>query len=343
MAQKDDVKPHPGHRREKMRLQTQNITPSNRESIYKNVANQSPERALQGIQLDVGRRRFNTEYRNSNHNRQDDMKRSHDSPKRSTREPLYDTDIPTPTHAERALTLVSNMDTGTLCTVAREPAGHPYGSFVAHSVESGRPIFLVSHLAEHTRNLLQDPRASLLVSEVGTGDPLARGRVTLVGQCVELAGDDRAKAREAHLKAHPSAAYYADFKDFSFWAMNVESIRYIGGYGRMSWVETNQWFAADPDPIAVAAKGIIQHMNEDHTEAMSLMCQAFTKAQTFESVRMTSIDRYGFEMSVRTHEGPRPIRLAFANSIETPKDARTQLVALTKDARTKMGAAPVGG
>ncbi len=115
------------------------------------------------------------------------MKQTHDAPKRKRhREPLYDTEVATPTHAERARTLVANVGTGTLSTVAREPAGHPYGSFVAYGMWEGRPVFLVSHLAEHTRNLLQDNRASLLVAEPGTGDPLARGRVTLVGQCVQV-------------------------------------------------------------------------------------------------------------------------------------------------------------
>jgi len=122
--------------------------------------------------------------------------------------------------------------------------------------------------------------------------------------------------------------------------MNVDSIRYIGGYGRMSWVEADHWFSADADPIATEAQGIIAHMNDDHQEAMSLMCQAFTKAAVFESVSMTGIDRYGFEMSVRTSEGPRPIRLAFAEAIQTPIDARTQLVALTKEARAKIESQP---
>ena len=264
------------------------------------------------------------------------MKRTHDTPTRRTREPLYDTDIPTPSHAERALTLACQVTTGTLSTLAREPEGHPYGSFVAYSVLNGRPIFLVSHLAEHTRNLLRDSRASLLVAESGTGDPLARGRVTLVGNCVQLDGEERAEARKTYISTHPSSAYYADFKDFSFWAMEVESIRYIGGYGRMSWVESSEWFGAEPDPIADASRHIIAHMNDDHADAMTAMCKAFTKADEFKSVSMTSIDRYGFEMSVHTQHGPRPIRLAFSEDIHTSGEARKHLVALTKEARSAL-------
>ena len=81
--------------------------------------------------------------------------------------------IPTPTHAERARTLVARISTGTLCTLALEPAGYPYGSFVTVAFENGNPVFLTSRLAEHTKNLERNSRASLLVAEGGSIDPLA--------------------------------------------------------------------------------------------------------------------------------------------------------------------------
>src|SRR5687767_11201360 len=82
-------------------------------------------------------------------------------------EPLYDVDVPTPMHAERARTLVAQIATGTLCTLALEPQGYPYGSLVTVAFDKGNPIFLISRLAEHTKNLERDPRASLLVAEGG--------------------------------------------------------------------------------------------------------------------------------------------------------------------------------
>ena len=88
---------------------------------------------------------------------------AHARPTGDTPEPLYDVNIPTPTHAERARTLVAQISTGTLCTLALEPEGYPYGSFVTVAFDNGNPIFLISGLAEHTKNLEGDPRASLLV------------------------------------------------------------------------------------------------------------------------------------------------------------------------------------
>src|ERR1700740_1323134 len=95
---------------------------------------------------------------------------AHSRPSGDAPEPLYDVNIPTPTHAERARTLVAQISTGTLCTLAIDPAGYPYGSLVTVAFEDGNPILLISGLAEHTKNLERDPRSSLLVAENGSAD-----------------------------------------------------------------------------------------------------------------------------------------------------------------------------
>jgi putative heme iron utilization protein len=261
---------------------------------------------------------------------------AHARPTRDAPEPLYDVDIPTPTHAERARTLVAQISTGTLCTLSLEPAGYPYGSFVTVAFDAGNPVFLISALAEHTKNLERDPRASLLVSEGGSADPLANGRVTILGRCTRVDGDG-GSARAAFFATHPNSTYYADFRDFAFWTLHVEDVRYIGGYGRMSWISETDWRAAEPDPLGPSAAGIIAHMNDDHADAMVLYCKAFSRATAIASATMTGIDRYGFEMSARTSKGPRPVRLAFSQPVGTPEEARAALISMLKDARSKTG------
>ena len=259
----------------------------------------------------------------------------HSIPTVDAQQPLYDMGIPTPTHAERARTMVATLPTGTLCTVATEPAGYPYGSLVTVAFERGHPVFLISELAEHTKNLRKDARASLLLAQGEADDPLANGRVTLVGDCT-LVADPKA-ARTAYLERHPNAGYYADFNDFNFWRLEVAAVRYIGGYGRMSWVGVVDWLAAQPDPVAPCAEGIIAHMNENHADALPLYWRAFSRGTEFTTVTMTGIDRYGFEMSAVTPDGPRPIRVAFAEQISTREEARTALVAMLEGARAKLG------
>jgi heme iron utilization protein len=257
---------------------------------------------------------------------------AHARPSGHAPEPLYDLDIPTPSHAERARTLVAQISTGTLCTLAINPDGYPYGSFVTVAFDAGNPVFLISQLAEHTKHLTRDPRASLMVAESGAGDPLANGRVTLLGPCTRVEGE-AASARAAFFAAHPGSKYYADFRDFAFWRLQVQSIRYIGGYGRMSWVDEAGWRAATPDPLAPVAAGIIAHMNADHADALVLYCKAFSKATDIASATMTGVDRYGFEMSARTKEGPRPVRVAFAAPVGSAQEARAALIAMLADAR----------
>jgi len=259
----------------------------------------------------------------------------HARPAGTSAELLYDIDIPTPTHAERARTLVSRIPTGTLCTIALEPEGYPYGSFVTVAFDAGNPVFLISGLAEHTKNLVRDARASLLVAESGADDPLANGRVTLLGPCTRVEGDG-GSARAAFLTAHPNAAYYADFRDFGFWSLRVNAIRYIGGYGRMSWISDDDWRAAEADPLAPHAAGAIAHMNADHKDTMVLYCRAFSKATDVSAATMTGVDRYGFDMSATTTHGPRPVRVAFGSPVGTPEELRASPVAMANDARSRL-------
>jgi len=267
---------------------------------------------------------------------------AHSRPAGETEELLYDPDVATPTHGERARTLVAGIRTGTLCTIAKEPAGFPYGSFVTFAMDRSNPVFFISQLAEHTKNLRGDSRASLLVAEGGEVDPLANGRVTMIGHCRPLTdGAEREAAKDAYLEAHPNAGYYIDYKDFGFWRLQVDAVRYIGGYGRMSWVEPADWTRSRPDEVAPHAHAIINHMNADHADALIAYCRAFSKAKDTTAATMTGVDRYGFEMSAHTGRGPRPIRLAFSKPIASPEEARREMVALVKQAREELGETPM--
>ncbi|MGF1467975.1 MAG: HugZ family protein [Sandaracinaceae bacterium] len=253
---------------------------------------------------------------------------------RPTREePLTADDVPAPSHAERARTLVGGQTTGTLSTLS--PDGYPHGSYVTFALDGPDPLFLVSTLATHTQHLAKDGRGSLLVHEDSHPDPLANGRVTLLGRAERI--QDPARQRARYLEVHPGAAYYADFRDFSFWSLRVERVRYIGGYGRMSWVDIDGWRDATPDPLAPHAAGIVAHMNEDHADACRAYARAFTRAADAEEVEMTAVDRYGVELSVTTAKGPRPARVAFGEPVDTPEGARKALIALLRDARERLG------
>ena len=117
----------------------------------------------------------------------------------------------------------------------------------------------------------------------------------------------------------------------------MDYVRYIGGYGRMSWISQADWRAAEPDPLGPSAAGMIAHMNADHADAMVLYCKAFSHATEITSASMTGVDRYGFDMSAITANGPRPVRLAFGKPVSTPEEVRGALISMVKDARSKLG------
>jgi len=243
-------------------------------------------------------------------------------------------DVPAPTHADRARTLLASQSTGALGTLATEPSGHPYVAYVTFALDGSTPIFCLSRIAEHGKNLAADARVSLMVHESTKADPLANARLTLLGRAI--APEHRDRAREAFLASNPHAKHYVDYADFSFHALELESARYIGGYGRMSWVTTDDFRAGTVDPIAPHARGILDHMNDDHADALLTYARAFTTATDATAATMTAVDRLGFEMTVDTPRGRGPARLAFAAPIGSAKDARVALVALVAEARAKL-------
>ena len=241
---------------------------------------------------------------------------------------------PAPSHAERSRTLLARAKSAALSTVARDPAGFPYGSLVAIAGDDrGRPLLLLSSLAEHTGNLLANPQASILVTEAGVGEALALGRLTLLGPCRRVVDGEVEAVRAAYLAAQPSAARYVGFGDFAFYRLEPMALRYVGGFGRMSWVAIEAYAAAAPDPLHEAAAAILAHMNGDHGTANLDYARGLARIDDATAATMTAVDRYGFELAVETPGGPRLVRLGFDAPAASSDEVRRALVALVKRAR----------
>ena len=238
-----------------------------------------------------------------------------------------------PTDAERSRTLLASVATASLATVGE--GGFPFGSLVSHAVdERGRPLLLLSDLAEHTRNLGGDRRASLMAVQTGAGDPLALARVTVLGVVEELRDDERAAALPTYRAAQPGA-FYAEFADFRLYRLEVSSVRYVGGFGRMSWVSAAEYTAAEPDPLRPHAGRIIEHMNDDHADALVLFCRVLADRPDTARARMVGVDRYGF--AVLAADGPDAdevaVRLHFDAPMDTADAVRKAMIDLLGRAR----------
>jgi len=244
---------------------------------------------------------------------------------------------PEPSHAERARTIVASQSRAALSTLSLDPPGSPFGSVITYGPDAaGQPCFFVSTMAEHTRNIDADPRASVLVVEDTPpgADPLASGRVTLMGEVCEITDPtERSTARDGYLAANP-AAFYVDYGDFRCLRLEMTGVRYVGGFGRMSWVDVAAYAAASPDPLAPAAEGIIGHMNADHADSMVTLCHHGAGRTDVVSASMTAVDRYGFDVVAQLANGHQEaIRVAFRTEQESADSVRRELVAMLHEAR----------
>ncbi len=265
-----------------------------------------------------------------------------DSPSRSARPRGHagpgsrsrDAEVPRPSFAERARTLLRRQATGFLSTHSRHQEGFPFGSVMPFALEEkGSALFLISKMAMHTQNLDRDPRSSLLVPDPGVStNPLGSARVTLLGRAEAVIGADLEAAREAYLGAHENARYWVDYADFGFYRLAVESLYYVGGFGEMGWVEVEEYRTARPDPLLDAAERIVSHMNEDHADALVLLAGHFAELEA-ESAEMTAVDRLGFHLRVQTRERMQGCRIAFPAEVVSAEEVRKVMVGMVQTAR----------
>jgi putative heme iron utilization protein len=243
--------------------------------------------------------------------------------------------LPEPSFAERARTLVHLGRIGSLSTLSRKQLGFPFGSVMPYSLdELGHPIFLISTMAMHTQNLKADPRASLLVTlSSAEGDPLGASRVTLMRNVLTVAEPELAQTRKLYLERYENSKYWVDYDDFSFYRMEVVDAYYVGGFGVMGWVAASDYSVAQPDPLADAMAGIIEHMNADHKDSLVLLARRFAGIES-KSAAMTSVDRLGFQVRLRTAKGVRGSRIAFLREVCSPEEARSIFVEMVEQART---------
>ncbi|CAE7754178.1 GLUTRBP [Symbiodinium necroappetens] len=246
-------------------------------------------------------------------------------------------------HAEKVRTMLHTISNGTLSTSHHE-TGWPYGSIVNFATEprpvsDGGPriVTFVSRLAEHTANLQKNSRACILVSEVqGKGDRLAVARAALMVEALQVPKTETAK--DAFLSVHPNASY-VHFDDFLCFELSVKSIRYIGGFGEMSWVSGQDFASAEYDPVAAdvhSAKSAVDHCNDDHADAVLDMAKAFAGLPLAGKATMLSVDRYGFDVLCQMPDGLRRSRVEFAKRLDSAADLREAMMSTTQSAREKL-------
>jgi putative heme iron utilization protein len=231
-----------------------------------------------------------------------------------------------------AKSLLRRRRQGALATLMAG-SGDPYCSLVnVASHPDGSPILLISRLAVHTRNILADPRVSLMLDERAAGDPLEGARIMLAGRAEEAGADQLECLRRRYLNVHPSAEAFATFKDFSFFRINPSGAHLVAGFGRIVDLRPDQFLTdiGDAGALAEAEQGAIEHMNVDHRKAMNLYATRLLGAEPADW-RCTGCDPEGIDMQA----GATTLRLDFPQRVTGPGELRKMLVALANEARAK--------
>ena len=216
---------------------------------------------------------------------------------------------------------------GALATLI-PPRQDPYCSLVnVATLPDGAPLLLLSRLALHTRNLLHDPRVSLLLDERKEGDPLEGARVMLQGTVASTA-DGHARGR--YLARQPEAEMFVDFADFGFYRMTLEGAHLVAGFGRIVDLTASDLVTDLNEAAALvdAEPEIVAHMNEDHADTVRLYARALLHARD-GAWRCVGCDPDGLELQL----GRTALRLSFPDRVTTPAALRQTLKRLAEEAR----------
>lgn len=199
------------------------------------------------------------------------------------------------------------VSNGTLATHSREPAGFPYPTALPFAPTAQHfPMILISHLAEHTRNLQADSRAGFLIAHSSSDSILDGQRLTLLGSFSPAHPDSTDQLANRYLRYQPEAARYLELGDFTFWVMTVEKMRYIGGFGAMGWIAGN-------------TLDLLPALSDEEEGAL---LQMFRKTSDESTLELLSVDRYGCDLRTAVSRN----RFTFDNSKETFADLEKALL-----------------
>lgn len=224
--------------------------------------------------------------------------------------------------AKHARELLLKEYRGVLSTHSKAMPGFPFGSVVPYCLDGqGRPLLLISRIAQHTHNLLADGRCSLLVGERAADDVQAAGRLTLLAQARQLTVEAEIEAAAArYYRYFPPSRDFHQLHDFDFWCLEPVRARYIGGFGAIHWLD--QLLLANPF-AGDAESSMVEHMNADHAVAIAHYVQ-LAGLSAPEPAQLVGIDCEGMHLRV----GQVVHWLAFPTPCDTVGRVRKALMAL---------------
>ncbi len=228
-----------------------------------------------------------------------------------------------------ARALLTSQRHGVLSTHSVEMNGYPFGSITPYALgRHGEPVILISTIAQHTKNILANSKVALTVVQPSDREVQAHGRLTCLAEALQIAPEDH-DTPERYFHYFPKSRDYLQTHDFAFHRLHLTRAYYIGGFGKIFWLEAGEIRRANPFSAA-EEKRILEHMNEDHQAAMRHYFEIFKNISKPESqkIEMSGIDGEGFDLAL---EG-RLHRFQFTRAVGNMMEARQALVAMARQA-----------
>ena len=238
--------------------------------------------------------------------------------------------------ATEAKQFLRSTRSGVLSSFLVKFDGYPFGSVMPFVLgHDCQPILFISSIAEHTKNIIANPKVSLLViqSELKNAEDLhANGRLTLIGEAEQLNKDD-ADLMARYCRYLPESTGYLAMHDFQFYRINISQARYIAGFGKMGWMAGDEIVdVKNANSIAALETSMIEHMNADHQDSIMQYCQHFHRAAP-KRVNLIGIDCDGFDVQAVVDDEFKILRFSFESPIFDANSARAAFVALSKAVR----------
>ena len=227
--------------------------------------------------------------------------------------------------AKSARELLLNEYHGILSTHSHDVPGYPFGSVMPYCLdENGQPVILISRIAQHTRNIQENPKVSLIISQSGVNDVHKGGRLTWLGDAQKVEGDEQ--LAERYYSFFPQSRDYHKTHDFDFYRISLVRARFIGGFGSIYWIKNDLMTRTNPF-YGQAETGMVKHMNEDHVNAMVKYCNnADILIPEGVTPRMAGVDSEGMHLLLVD----KVVRIAFPYTVEEPMAVRKTLVEMAR-------------
>lgn len=224
--------------------------------------------------------------------------------------------------------LLKSTNYGVMSTISKDVEGYPFGSHMPYCLDSnGNLLIYISTLAQHTKNLDANPKCSLTIIEPNPSHIQNSARLTYIGNASRVKEEEFEEAYRHYVTYFPNAKRYRETHDFHIYKVEPVKIRYIGGFGKIFWIETDELF---PENLFnnTAKEQILTHMNEDHVEFMK---KYFTKHLNMhlpenEKPRMVDIDKFGVTILLNSM----PYFFEFDEPLTDPSQAKDAIIELGK-------------